>query len=391
MQSRKKISKYFLIAVLPICFSAAVGLRPASAQVATAARSSDASRRSGVKPIHVPNRPEAALFQGAQGKQRTEIHFEPATGVVTLKTLVQDANGYFIPNIRRENFVVYENGVRQHNATVEIEHAPVSVGLLLEYGGRYQALNKAIGEEVSRAARGFLDEMGRNDKIVVWKYADTLEEVSGFSEGLDTLESRLAALRTPPISELNFYDALTSALARMGSVTGRKALIVISSGLDTFSKASYQTALSAARQSDTPIYVINIGPPLQADISLAGAPGPWARLDWRRAEQELQELATASGGRLYSPQSTFDLTGIYDDLMENLRVRYVITYRSTATGDLNATRTVRVELVNPATGGPLEIVDANGKPVRFKVFVEDSYVPQMASGGDSKRATRPAR
>jgi hypothetical protein len=54
--------------------------------------------------------------------------------------LVQDPSGYFIPNIRRENFVVYENGFRQQNATVEIEHSPVAMGILLEYGGRYQAL-----------------------------------------------------------------------------------------------------------------------------------------------------------------------------------------------------------------------------------------------------------
>jgi hypothetical protein len=58
--------------------------------------------------------------------------------VVTLKLLVQDANGYFVPNLRRENFAVYENGVRQTNATVEVEHSPVSMGLLLEFGGRYR-------------------------------------------------------------------------------------------------------------------------------------------------------------------------------------------------------------------------------------------------------------
>ena len=53
------------------------------------------------------------LFHGQQGKQRTEIHFDPATGTVTVKLLVQDPNGYFIPGIRRENFAVYVDGVRQ--------------------------------------------------------------------------------------------------------------------------------------------------------------------------------------------------------------------------------------------------------------------------------------
>jgi VWFA-related protein len=331
------------------------------------------------------------LFQGAQGNQRTEIRFDPATGLVTLKMLVQDPSGYFIPNIRRENFVVYENAARQQNATVEIEHAPVSVGVLLEYGGRYQALNQAIGEEVSRAAHGVLEQIGRNDKVAVWKYGDSIEEIFGFSQALDTLDSSLTALRKPPVSELNFYDALLSALGRMGPMPGRKALIVLSTGLDTFSKATYEDALQAAKQSGTPIYVIHVGQPVQSSISISGAPGPYARLDWRRAEKELQEIATASGGRLYSPQSTLNLTGIYDDLMENLRVRYVITYKSPGGGDPHAPRTVRIELVDPTTGGPLEVVDANGKRVRAKVFVQDSYVPQMAAAPDAEKAAEHAR
>src|SRR6476646_2198053 len=57
--------------------------------------------------MRIPNRSQP-LFKGAQGAQKTEIHYDPATGTVTLKLLVQDPNGYFIPDIRRENFVVYE-------------------------------------------------------------------------------------------------------------------------------------------------------------------------------------------------------------------------------------------------------------------------------------------
>src|ERR1700733_13740426 len=74
--------------------------------------------------IHIPNRAPNPLFKGKQGQQKTEIHFDPAAGLVTLKLLVQDPNGYFIPNIRRDNFVVYENGVRQQNATADTGHAP---------------------------------------------------------------------------------------------------------------------------------------------------------------------------------------------------------------------------------------------------------------------------
>jgi VWFA-related protein len=340
--------------------------------------------------VSIPNRPKAALFQGEQGKQRTEIQFDPSKGIVTVRMLVQDPNGYFIPNIRRENFAVYENGARQQNATVEVEHAPVSIGVLMEYGGRYQALNRALGEEVSRAARQFLDEIGREDQIAIWKYGDNFEEISGFSDGHETLDRALLTLQTPPFSEVNFYDALTSALARMHTLNGRRALLLISSGLDTFSRANYEAAVQAVRQSGVPIYVINLGPALkQHPLS---STGPYVPIDWKRAESELQGIAQTSGGRMYSPAATFDLSGIYDDLMENLRLRYVISYKSTSNQDLGTPRTVRIELVDSRTGGPLEIADADGKAVRTKIFTEDTYVPvPVSTASPSTEAPKTAK
>jgi hypothetical protein len=66
-------------------------------------------------------------------------------------------------------------------------------------------------------------------------------------------------------------------------------------------------------------------------------------------------------------------------MMENLKLRYVITSRS-SDGDLSLPRIARVELVNPGNGEPLEIVDSNGKTIRAKVVVQESYVPKTASG-----------
>jgi VWFA-related protein len=339
--------------------------------------------------IHVPNRPSTPLFQGGQGRQKTEIHFDPATRVVTIKMLVQDPNGYFIPNIRRENFAVYEDGVRQQDATVEIEHAAVSVGLLLEYGGRYQSLNEALDRAVSMAADQFLDGIGNDDEAAIWTYGDKVKEICGFSRGHDAAREALSSLRAPPFSELNFYDAVVETLLRMPVmqvVTGRKVLLVISSGLDTFSKATYQDALQAAGQSGMPIYAIDLGPVIRSRASLSSNTVPYAHLDWPRAESGLQRIAQASGGRMSALPSTLDIAGVYDDLMENLRVRYVITYKPTADPNMNGARIVRIELIDSRTGGPLRIVDASGRLVRSKVIVEESYVrhgsPAEATAGN---------
>jgi VWFA-related protein len=331
--------------------------------------------------VRIPSRPQGPLFQGQQGKQKTEIRFDPATDTVTLKLLVQDPNGYFIPNLRRGNFVVYEDGVRQQKVEVGVEHAPVSLSVLMEYGGHYPALNRAFFQQVSRAAQQLLDVLGPDDKLAVWTYGDKLQQAADFSQDRQALEGVLFGLQPPGVSEINLYDAIVAASDRMRHVNGRKAIIVISSGVDTFSKATYDDAVKAVRDSNTPIYAISMQPTLRDIIQLHGPADAMNSIDWRRAEKHLMGIAQVSGGRFYSPANTIDLSGIYDDIMENLKVRYVITYKSSSHTDPKSPRTVRVELVNPKTGGPLQVVDANGRIVPAKVIVQGTYIPSMASRG----------
>src|SRR5437868_9607317 len=154
-------------------------------------------------PVRIPSRASTPLFTGKQGRQKTEIHYDPATHMVTLQLLVQDPNGYFIPNIRRENFVVYENGVRQQIASVDVDDAPVSAGLLLEFGGRYLPLNRVLAVDTPRAAQQFLDAMTRQDKAAIWKYAARVEMVSDFVQDRDQLATRILTLDNPEFSETN--------------------------------------------------------------------------------------------------------------------------------------------------------------------------------------------
>jgi hypothetical protein len=188
----------------------------------------------------------------------------------------------------------------------------------------------------------------------------------------DALDSVLFSLAPPDVSETNLFDAVVFAVKNMGSVPGRKAIILFSSGLDTFSKATYEEALAAAGKGDTPIYVVSLTPVLRQMIQLETAANPLIRTDWTALEDKLQAIAKSSGGRLYSPESTIDLSPIYDDMMENLKVRYVVTFKSPG-GSSNVTHTLRVDLIDPASGKPLEIADAAGRSIHANVIVQASY------------------
>jgi VWFA-related protein len=343
------------------------------------ARTSPQSSTTGSQ-VTVPNRPVAPLYEGEQGLQRSEIEFAPTSRTVTIKFHVEDPNGYFLPNLRRENFAVYEDGARQKNVTVEVEHAPVSVALLMEFGGRYHELSNAIGLEVHQVGRQLLDVLGREDKLAVFKYGDKLDTVVSFSDGHEVFDRAFELLGTPGFSEVNFYDALLETLNRMRDVSGRKAIILVSTGLDTFSKATFQQVLDAARNSATPIYTIGLVHLVQRESATYGASAPFARIDWNSAEKQLEMLGRTSGGRAYVLESDVGIPAIYDDIMENLRVRYVITYVSSNAASFGPPRKIQVELVDPKTGQALKLHDATGKPVAAKVFVQQTYSPGAASG-----------
>jgi len=330
--------------------------------------------------IMVPTRPATPLFKGQQGKQQSQIAFSPSTRQVTIKLRVEDPNGYFIPNIRRDNFAVYEDGVQQKKVDVEVEDAPVSLALLLEFGGRYYELNQAVGTEAAQIGQQLLEVTTSKDKIAIYKYGAKLDVLADFGQDRDRLSSILEQLGTPEFSELNFYDAVIEALNRTHVVGGRRAIIAVSTGLDTFSKATFEQALEAAQNSGVPIYAFGLTSSVERAISNYGATAPIAHIDWAGAEKKLEAIARTSGGRAYDPESDLQVPAIYDDIMENLRVRYVITYISSNPAPSGPPRTLRVELINPKTGGPLEVRDADGKPVTAKLYVQETYSPSAASG-----------
>jgi len=329
--------------------------------------------------VTVPDRPSKPLFRGEQGAQRPpEIAFNAATNTVTLKLSVEDVHGFFIPNLRRNNFGVFEDGVRQRNVTVEIEHAPITLAVLMEMGGRSQQLNKMLANEAPYLARPVLDVLGRDDKLAVFVYGDRLRTLVDFDAPHDRWDAAFSGVVVPPFSEANFYDAAVQVLDRLAADPGRKALLVISTGIDTFSQATFDDVMKKAESANTPVYVIGLGDLARQSV-IDATRGPLARVDWAQCERQLETLARTSGGRAYVRASTVSIPAIYDDIMENLRVRYVITYVPTAPPTSATRRTVQVKLVDPKTDEPLRIADASGRRVTARVIAQASYAPSSGS------------
>jgi hypothetical protein len=324
--------------------------------------------------VTIPRRPAKSIFESEPGKLHAlQVAFDPQTQLVKLTLLVEDPEGYFIPNLRRENFAVFEDGVLQKNATVDIDHAAVSMSVLLEGGGRYQELNKLLRTEIPIVAHPLLNALIPDDKVAVFSYADAVKLLADVGQPRDRLDALFSQPQISRFSEADLYDALIETLNRTQSMPGRRALLLISTGLDSFSHATFDDVVSDAERADTPVYCIDLAGLVQR--TFVDIAGPLSKIDWNRTSNQLKTLARVSNGRTYLRDTVIEIPAIYDDLMEHLRVRYVITYTSSGAHRGSSMRRVRVALVDARTGGPLRMTDAAGKAITARVSADAGYTP----------------
>ena len=152
-----------------------------------------------------------------------------------------------------------------------------------------------------------------------------------------------------------------------GPTRGR---LVIATGIDTFSDADYSAALRAAREAGVPVCAIDIGPVVRSSLSVASADGqPYSHLKWQQAAGQLAELARTSGCRAWKPNSSFEFPAVFDGLLPNLRLQYVIHYRSTAL-DLPGTREVKITW---AAGNSQQNGTLQNPRTQARVFAQAHY------------------
>ena len=116
-----------------------------------------------------------------------------------------------------------------------------------------------------------MDELARGDRLAVWKYDDRVEKVSDFSQNHEALDTFFLKRYSRAVGDKSIYDAIIFTLGQMRPVSGRKAIVLISSGIDTLSKAGYDDLLRTAENSDTPIYVVSLAPVLSPFVEMEHA------------------------------------------------------------------------------------------------------------------------
>ncbi len=310
-----------------------------------------------------------------EGMPDYSIHVD--VPLVTVPVMVTTKNGQFIPNLKKENFRVFEDGAQQTISDFKFEEAPITAVMLIEFANTFWP----IEYDALKGSYIFASTLKKDDWVAAISYDMHTDILVDFTQDKNALMAGLNTLRMPGFSETNFFDALYDTIDRLERIEGHKYIILISTGLDTFSKLTLDKIEKKVKSShDITIFSVSIGWMVREYCETHGcttmshgmASYGMGNIDWLQADNEMQTFAKLTGGRFYQPRFTGDYVDAFKDIGEDIRHQYTISYRPTNAKLDGTYRKLKVDVVAP-DGGPLKIQDQKHKDVKYQVIAREGY------------------
>lgn len=232
-----------------------------------------------------------------------------------LYVVVTDATGKPVQGLSREAFHVRQDGREQEIASFEnAGDLPLTVALAIDSSASMFLKLPKVRDAVESLLDGGLAE--RRDRALLVDFDTQPRLVRPVTRDLAAVSSSLGALSADGGTAL--WEAISFSLTQLQGLSGRKALVVYSDGIEEGSKISYRDVLSLARKTRTPVYLIVANP-----RAARGEDGGFLE---EPISERLGRLARATGGKLYFALPDQDLSAVYQEILSELRSQYVLTF-----------------------------------------------------------------
>jgi VWFA-related protein len=302
--------------------------------------------------------------------------------VVTLDVIATTQHGDLLTGLKKENFRVFEDGQPQPITNAGISDAPITMVILMEFSSR--GLYQWFAYEAKFWADALFPNLNQKDWVALVTFDMRTHVALDFTQNKEEVRQAIYSMYFPGFSESNVFDAILETVDRMKDVKGKKSILVLATGVDTFSKHTLDQTLKQLRGTDTPIFSVGLDRPYVNWMQLNGmmGVGGMRELNYIQAENQLKTFSQMTGGFSWFPQFDGEIPGIFRDVAEFLRHQYTITYTPTNRAADGKFRKIKVELVNP-DGSPLTVTDQKGKKQKWVVYAKEGYTaPKGGVGSD---------
>src|ERR1700728_1731446 len=291
--------------------------------------------------------------------------------LVNVDVLVTSKDGQFIPGLKQETFRILEDGVAQNVSHFTVSQAPITAVLLIEFA----STNYVFMRDALQASYAFANTLKKDDWVAVSYYDMQPHILVDFTQDKKAVYGALNQLRIPGFSETNLFDALYDTLDRLDRVEGKKYVILVTTGVDSFSKLTLDKIMKKIKDTkDVTIFPISVGQILRimGGGGNRGAGIHASEMDYLQADNEMRTFAAMTGGRAYFPRFQAEYGEDFQEIGSDIRDQYSLSYHATNT-ELDGTyRKLKVQVVGP-DGSPLKVKDQKGKEKPAEVVARDGY------------------
>jgi VWFA-related protein len=316
----------------------------------------------------VPPPPPEPKVKNPQGLQNFSLRVDVPEVTLDVGVILQKTHE-FVPNLQPTNFRVYEDGIPQKIVNFQRTKAPITAVLLCEFA----STNWYFVHDMREAAYAFAQQLQPDDYVAVVTYDLKTQILTDFTQDKRQVYESLNSLTISGFSETDMFDAVYSTLDRLSRIEGRKYVVLIASGYDSFSKINLDKVLAKIKATPN-VTIFSVGTGQFARITgnaRTGMFGP-KQIDYLQADNQMSTFARMTGGMSFFPRFQGEMPDIFHSINDSIRNQYVLTYTPTNAKQDGSYRKIRVELVDNE-GQPLKMQDEKHHPMKYDIIARDGY------------------
>jgi VWFA-related protein len=309
--------------------------------------------------------PVAVVAQEPAGNAQQPL--QVTTEMVQIGVSVLASGGDFVSGLQRKNFRVLDAGNERPLVFFAPTDAPAQILVMVETSPAvYLIQNQHIA-----AAYALLDGLGPDDQVALVTYNQAPQAVLAFTPDKNALLAALGQIQfSVGMGELNFYDSVSTVLDWIAPVSGKKALVLLTTGLDSSSQARWDALVQKLRARDVVIFPVALGGWLRRapdkKKKATGAPNEDSQV-FANADQALLSLAAITGGRAFFPESAKDFAPMYQQIAAALRHQYLLGIAPEHDRQFHP---LSVQVLD-SNGQPIAI---EGKKATQRIFSREGYL-----------------
>jgi VWFA-related protein len=253
-------------------------------------------------------------------QERPVATFKSGVELVRVSAVVRDKKGRFVQNLTVRDFEIFDAGLPRPITEFRRDTGAISVALLFDVSGSMEA-RLEDARDAARHVLSWLD--AQQDEAAVFTFDTTLTQVVPFTAGLKQLPPRLETIE--PFGATSLHDAIGETAERLGERPGlRRAVVVLTDGVDTASRRSPEEVSAVASAIDVPVYIFAVVPgidnPTVENNLINATPSPLAG--------ELADLAAWTGGHTFIASIPATRSAAARQIIDELRQLYLIAFAS---------------------------------------------------------------